>query len=80
MKATSCAFQARFTRPDVSRRAWALRSQCTPACTEILDRLSRDDKAPEVRELAANAARVCRGEKVEGYETLYRTFFINYEN
>lgn len=60
---------------------WAYGNQLTPACATLLDKIAHEDKAaPELRELAAKAVRRCSGDKVEDYENLYRTFFIDYEN
>jgi len=60
--------------------AWALGNQGGAANAELLDKLAKDDKAPEVRELATKASKQCRGERVNDYENLYVMFFFDYEN
>ncbi len=55
---------------------WALGAQHTPKCLEALQALQQEEKTPEVKKLLAAALRCCRGEKVEGYDSMYGIFLL----
>ncbi len=55
--------------------AWVLGSQATPACASALEALLQVEKTPEVQEIARAALARCRGEKVDGYDSRYASFF-----
>jgi HEAT repeat protein len=54
---------------------WVLGSQATHDSESLIQELLEDEKAPEVVSIAASALKRCRGEKVDGYDNLFTTFF-----
>jgi HEAT repeat protein len=56
---------------------WVLGRQRDPALTPLLERLAAEEKSPDVAELVRSALRFHRGENVDGYETLFRRFFVD---
>ncbi|MEO6597124.1 MAG: HEAT repeat domain-containing protein [Planctomycetota bacterium] len=57
---------------------WVLGSQRTSASTKALQQLQEDEKTPEVQKVLGPAVRRSRGETVEGYASMYWTFFTDY--
>ena len=50
----------------------------TSASTKALQQLQEDEKTPEVQKVLGAAVRRSRGEMVEGYASMYWTFFTDY--
>jgi len=55
--------------------AWVLGSQATPECATAIEALLQAEKTPEVKGLATSALKYCKGEKVDGYDSLFMQFF-----
>lgn len=54
---------------------WALGGQRSPAATKALRQLQQEEKTPEILQLLPLAVRQSLGEKVEGYDTRFWSFF-----
>jgi HEAT repeat protein len=55
--------------------AWVLGAQATPEARKALEALDRAEKTPEVRKLLASALKQSRGETVQGYDSMFWTFY-----
>jgi len=53
---------------------WVLGAQRTPESRKVLEAMQRDEKSPEISKLLESAVKNCRGEAVQGYESLYGMF------
>lgn len=59
--------------------AWVLGGQKCADAEAALEALLNVEKTPEVTALAREALKYCKGEKVEGYDSMYATFFSDYD-
>lgn len=57
---------------------WVLGTQCTKDSAKALAALNETEKTPEVTKLLESALKHCRGEKVEGYESMHWQFRGDY--
>jgi hypothetical protein len=57
---------------------WVLGAMLTPAALKTLHAVQNQEKTPEVQKALVAAVKRCRGEPVEGYDSLYYQFFHDY--
>jgi hypothetical protein len=59
--------------------AWILGAQKCEDAETALETLLKTEKTPEVIEITRTALKFCRGQKVDGYDSMYAGFFSDYD-